>query len=173
MKNITLIVEIAGRIKEERERLGYLQPEFAAQGAVARNSQSRYELGNGSPSADYLARIARLGADVQYIVTGVRSENLHEIDTAESSLLNIAEDGAKYALTTSKDLDMDLMNKIVQGIWAVILDNKDYETLPPKVFSKAVSIIYQNKTLSNSRTAPSVDTVRSVLDALIMVEIED
>ena len=173
MSKSDITLSIGGRLREERERLGFLQQEFAAQGAVGRMSQVGYESGARPPTAEYLAKVARLGADVQYVVTGVRSENLHEIDTAESSLLNIAEDGAKYALTTSKDLDMDLMNKIVQGIWAVILENKAYETMPSKVFSKAVSIIYQNKTLANSRSAPSVDTVRSVLDALIMVEIED
>ncbi|MDO9477650.1 MAG: helix-turn-helix transcriptional regulator [Pseudohongiella sp.] len=164
---------IGKRLREERERTGYLQAEFCAQGSVGRVTQVAYEAGSRSPSAEYLAKVARIGADVQYIVTGVRSANLQEIDTAESSLLNVAEDGAKYSLTASKDLDMDLMNKIVQGVWAVILDAKEYEGLSSKAFSKAVSIIYQNKRLANSQSAPRSDTVRSVLDALIMGEIEN
>lgn len=169
MDKSTIIVETARRLKEERERLGYLQPEFAAQGAVARNSQSRYELGNGSPTAEYFAKIARLGADVQYIVTGVRSDNLHEIDTAEGSLLNVAEDSAKYTFTTSKDLDLDLMTKVVESVWALIQENKDYTTVTAEMFAKAVSIIYQNKKLANSQSSPRSDTVRSVLDVLMMV----
>lgn len=35
-------------------------------------SQSNYERGERSPDADYLAAVARLGFDVQFVVTGVR-----------------------------------------------------------------------------------------------------
>ncbi len=173
MKKNIICCDIGDRLKEERERLGYLQAEFAAQGTVGRNSQSGYEVGDRPPTAEYLAKIARLGADVQYIVTGVRSENLHEIDTAESSLLRIAEDSAKYTLTTSKEIDLDLMNKVVQSIWAVLAESNEYARLTPKMFAKAVSIIYQNKKLANSQTAPKTETVRSVLDVLVHVEVDE
>lgn len=37
------------------------------------NSQSRYELGNSSPTAEYLAAIYELGVDVLYVITGKRT----------------------------------------------------------------------------------------------------
>lgn len=64
---------IGQRLQEERKRIGVLQPECAQQGSVRRNSQSRYELGQGSPTAEYLAAISELGIDVLYVITGKRS----------------------------------------------------------------------------------------------------
>lgn len=66
-------VEIAERLKEERKRLGFNQTEFAALADTHRKSQFNYESGSRSPDSAYLAAVAAAGADVQYIVTGVRS----------------------------------------------------------------------------------------------------
>lgn len=49
-------------------------------------SQINYESGARSPGADYLAAIASSGADVQYIVTGIRSAQALSPD--ESLLLD-------------------------------------------------------------------------------------
>lgn len=64
------------RLREERERLGFSQEAFGAIGGVKRVAQGKYEKGERSPDVDYLAAIARVGVDVQYIVTGVRSSAL-------------------------------------------------------------------------------------------------
>lgn len=61
------------RIKEERERLGLNQTDFAAEGGVGRKSQFNYEEDERRPDADYLSAIAAVGADVLYIITGQRS----------------------------------------------------------------------------------------------------
>ena len=66
-------IEIGARLKEERERLGMSQPQFAGLGEVSKRAQITYEKGESTPNADYLAAVAKVGADVQYIVTGVRS----------------------------------------------------------------------------------------------------
>lgn len=63
---------IAERLREERIRLGLSQADFAEAGGAHRKSQGNYESGERSPDADYLAAIAAVGADVQYIVTGER-----------------------------------------------------------------------------------------------------
>lgn len=60
------------RIKEERERLGLSQAEFAALAGAHRKSQGNYESGERSPDANYLAALAAAGVDVLYVVTGVR-----------------------------------------------------------------------------------------------------
>lgn len=64
-------MSIGERLKEERERLGKNQTEFAEIGGSTRKTQFNYESGDRFPSADYLARISQYGADIQYIVTGV------------------------------------------------------------------------------------------------------
>jgi len=72
------------RLKEERERLGFNQEAFGAIGGVKRVAQGNYEKGDRSPDVSYLAAIAKVGADIQYIVTGVRSE---EAVSGEDALL--------------------------------------------------------------------------------------
>ena len=63
---------IGERLREERERLGFTQPAFGTIGGVQKLAQLKYEKGERFPGADYLAAVAKLGADVQYIVTGMR-----------------------------------------------------------------------------------------------------
>ncbi len=66
-------VSIGSRLREERDRLGLNQEAFAQiTPSGTRQSQSNYEKGARSPDAEYLAAIAGAGADVLYIITGVR-----------------------------------------------------------------------------------------------------
>lgn len=58
------------RIKAERVRLGCLQSWFAQKGGVAKRTQAAYEAGERSPTPEYLEAIAKIGADIQFIVTG-------------------------------------------------------------------------------------------------------
>lgn len=73
MSNINgaVLREIIGaRLKEERERLGYSQLEFAAIGGASKRSQIDWEKGKLVPNAEFLATIAAAGVDVLYILTG-------------------------------------------------------------------------------------------------------
>jgi transcriptional regulator with XRE-family HTH domain len=63
-------------LREERERLGFNQEAFGAIGGVKRVAQGKYEKGERFPDIGYLGAIAKVGADVQYITTGVRSSAL-------------------------------------------------------------------------------------------------
>lgn len=67
-------MDIAERLKDERKRLGLNQTEFGKLAGVGKTTQINYESGERSPDANYLAAIVEAGADVQYIVTGVRSD---------------------------------------------------------------------------------------------------
>lgn len=71
--------DIAIRLVEERVRLGFSQNDFAHKLNVSRETVRRYEVGQSDLSAEFLARSARLGADVQYILCGVRSVNLQSV----------------------------------------------------------------------------------------------
>ena len=65
---------IENRLKEERERLGFTQPDFAELAGTTKKTVIDYEKGKSSPKASYLEAIAAVGADVNYIVNGVRSD---------------------------------------------------------------------------------------------------
>ena len=75
------------RLKEERERLGFNQTDFAAIGGVGRKSQFNYEDDERKPDADYLAAIATTGADVRYIITGDRDAPAPEVLSADERYL--------------------------------------------------------------------------------------
>ena len=61
------------RLAEERKRIGLNQTEFGKIGGVTKTSQVNYEAGERSPNVDYWQAIAASGADVQYILTGIRT----------------------------------------------------------------------------------------------------
>lgn len=63
---------IGKRLKEERNRLGLSQEKLALAGGVQKRTQINYEANERSPDSDYLALIAQIGVDVNYILTGVR-----------------------------------------------------------------------------------------------------
>ncbi|EBA1658002.1 XRE family transcriptional regulator [Salmonella enterica subsp. enterica serovar Oranienburg] len=60
------------KLKEERERLGLSQTEFAEACGVKRVAQGNYENDKRNPDAAYLMAAAKLGVDVNYLITGVR-----------------------------------------------------------------------------------------------------
>ena len=68
--------KISERLLEERERLKLNKGQMAAAGGVANSTYTNYEEGRRSPDGDFLASIATAGADVQYILTGVKSISL-------------------------------------------------------------------------------------------------
>ena len=74
--------KINERLLEERKRLGLNKGQMAAAGGVANSSYTNYEEGKRSPDGDFLASIAAAGADVQYILTGIRAIALAQIDMA-------------------------------------------------------------------------------------------
>ncbi|WP_175716564.1 helix-turn-helix domain-containing protein [Burkholderia anthina] len=66
-------VDFGERLKEERGRLEMNQTQFAAIGGVGKTTQINYESGNRLPDVGYLASLSKVGLDVQYVVTGIRS----------------------------------------------------------------------------------------------------
>lgn len=67
---------IAIRLEEERERLEKKKGEMADSGGVVGSAYTNYLEGKRAPDAEFLAAIAAAGADVQYILIGVRSITL-------------------------------------------------------------------------------------------------
>ena len=74
------------RLREEREKLGFSQTDFAALGGVGRKSQFNYEEDERKADTSYLEKIAIAGANVRYIITGER-EGSSEIMTSDERYL--------------------------------------------------------------------------------------
>lgn len=62
------------KLKEERQRLGLKQDVAAAKTGVSREMWGRYERGKANPGAGVLGRFAKIGIDVDYILTGIRND---------------------------------------------------------------------------------------------------
>ncbi|GAB0056732.1 hypothetical protein SIID45300_01043 [Candidatus Magnetaquicoccaceae bacterium FCR-1] len=84
------MVEIFERLRSERKRLGFNQTDFAEKAGVGLGSQVRYESGERLPDAGYLAAIDTIGADVQYILSGVRSNTIVRMPNRELLAWSIA-----------------------------------------------------------------------------------
>ena len=66
---------IAVRLRQERVRLKVSQKEFAAATQTSRNTIIRYERGDTSPAAAFLADIETLGIDTAFVLTGERKSS--------------------------------------------------------------------------------------------------
>lgn len=68
------------RLREERERLAMSQTVFGGEAGVTKGAQVNYENGRRSPDAEYLAKVAAVGVDVLYVLTGTRAKAQANID---------------------------------------------------------------------------------------------
>jgi|SRR5450830_394097 len=70
-------------LKEERQRLGMNQEDFAAVAGLKRRAQTLYEQDERAPDALYLRALAGIGVDVHYILTGERVQSAVTSDEKE------------------------------------------------------------------------------------------
>ncbi|RAX00756.1 transcriptional regulator [Photorhabdus sp. S8-52] len=69
---------IGCRLREERDRMGLNQTDFAELAGYSRNAQAHYERDERAPDANYLSALAAAGVDIMYVLTGsrVRQSNI-------------------------------------------------------------------------------------------------
>jgi len=72
--------DIAIRLSEERGKLGISQGEFCRLLGIATETLRRYENGQREMGAEFVAKAATVGIDVQYVLLGVRSSNALEAE---------------------------------------------------------------------------------------------
>jgi transcriptional regulator with XRE-family HTH domain len=77
------------RLKEERTRLGLTQQAFAEFSLAKKRTIADWEKGVSSPTAVQLEALSKIGFDVLYVVTGMRSATIAE---QKSTLLNREEE---------------------------------------------------------------------------------
>lgn len=79
---------LGDRLIEERQRLQLTQQSLAAACGVSGRSQINYEKGDRQPDAIYLAALAAIGADVLYVLTGLRPTGAPVLTPEETALLD-------------------------------------------------------------------------------------
>lgn len=67
------------RLKEERKRLGMNQEEVAKKVSIHRETWSRYENNKIMPGSIILFHAAKLGFDINYILTGDRGQPIQNV----------------------------------------------------------------------------------------------
>ncbi|WP_290604942.1 helix-turn-helix transcriptional regulator [Arsenophonus sp. ENCA] len=81
------------RLKSERLRLGLSQEMFAERCGVKKLTQYNYEKSERHPDAGYLIAAKALGVDLNYVMTGERSD--------EASALDVVRDEEEATLLTT------------------------------------------------------------------------
>lgn len=111
--------EINERLIECRKLLGIGQKEFAVLGGVSYRTQQNYENIDRYPDALYLSKLAKIGVDVQYIITGARSTEALTDDQQELIELYIKADISKKAaimgVARSDASDMDKETRTINN----------------------------------------------------------
>lgn len=82
VKSVGVIYSSSARLKAERTRLGLSQVALGKALGVTKWTVINYERtgGRGTPiPADLLSACSKLGMDVQYIITGISSNNLNRV----------------------------------------------------------------------------------------------
>lgn len=72
-------IDLALNLVEERTRLGYSRKNFAEQTGCSAESLRLYESGQVNIPADFLLAAVQLGIDIQFVFTGIPSENLDTV----------------------------------------------------------------------------------------------
>lgn len=80
---------LGDRLREERERMGLNQTEFAKLAEGSRSAQASYERGEKIPGGGYLTAISSSGVDVLYVLTGQRTPRVGLLSTDEEELILI------------------------------------------------------------------------------------
>lgn len=112
-------MKIGDRLRAERERLGHSQDQWASVTGIHRNTQVKYEKGEGSPNAEYLAEIECIGADINYIITG------------EKTVL----------ADTSLDRECSIISVIIEKLETVL--NNSNKALSPQKKARAIAILFR------------------------------
>lgn len=75
------------RLKEERKRVGFTQPQLGEVVSLTKRTVIDWEKDKSSPTAIQLAAMAKNGFDVSYLITGIRTQPV-ELPSDEALLLD-------------------------------------------------------------------------------------
>jgi len=104
---------IGERLKEERIRLNISQSKLAEIGGIARQTQINYECDKRSPDSEYLAKIAKEGINIQYVICG--AENTEETNLKRKNITDEVLNSVEIKLEEFERQIQD-MKKIVSSV---------------------------------------------------------
>jgi len=157
------VQDIGGRIASERNRLGLNQDDFAWAGSVKRGSQVGYEGGDRAPSAEYLQGIAGIGADVQYIVTGVRSRNLEAV--TDPSVRE--ESTSDYLVVRDQKIDQKLLSEIIEAVDEVVSAQLLSARWGAKAKAQVVATLYKNYNAAKEAPRHDDPALKAMIEVLL------
>jgi transcriptional regulator with XRE-family HTH domain len=150
---------MGGRLKEERTRMGLSQEEFAKLGYVGRKAQVSYESGERKPDSEYLQGIAEHGADCQYILTGVRSLNLKDVERAGMEQFMVQ---FPPIVKLHKEIDTAMLASILSDVLRVCGNHPALQDIPRSTVAEVVVQQYMER-----KGVVAVEQDASVLAALV------
>ncbi|WP_459990178.1 XRE family transcriptional regulator [Methylosoma difficile] len=150
---------IGGRIKEERLRLGMTQEKMAELCGVGRQAQLRYESDERSPDGYYFEAIAKVGGNIEYILTGRCSSSVKEDhpkysvpDYVEIAHYNVQAAAGSGAIPISEELLQPLafrrdwlVKRHLSPNDLVIVDVKG-ESMEPKLLNGDLVLVDKSQT---------------------------
>lgn len=80
---------VGARLREERERFGLSQTEFAKLAGHSRSGQAGYERGDNMPGGLYLSILSKHGIDILYVLTGRRTPDIGDVSTDELEFIKL------------------------------------------------------------------------------------
>ena len=133
----TQIEDVGARIKETRTRMNFTQAEFAKKLGVSTMSQGYYEQNRRKPNADYLTELVRLNVDVEYILTGRKSNKPESSVITEMQRMNFAREEAAVG-DDKKYTSMEALQLVLE----VIGSTENADRLSNKVVQDLVGFTY-------------------------------
>lgn len=116
------MLTIGDRLREERERLGMTQTEFGALAGVTKATQINYETGRRAPDAGYLAAVAGVGLDVQFVVIGQRVQDANESSRHIALLSEAWEALEQHYQSTGTKLTPEKKRQAAEALYKICLE---------------------------------------------------
>jgi transcriptional regulator with XRE-family HTH domain len=155
----TFCAQFAGRLREERERLGMSQAQFGSLGGIGKLTQLKYEKGDRSPSVEYLHRVAQSGVDIDYLVLGIRVP-IQPDPTPRGVLAALLSEGGKYPMPS--EVDAGLLANVIAGIETALV-GADLASSPTQK-ARAIANLY----MAFSRSTPTDRQMIGKMAALLV-----
>jgi len=147
-------VDIGVRLVEERERVGYNQTSFARVIGISRVALRSIEEGKSDFKMSVLIAAAAAGVDVQYVLTGVRSNNtdfVAEKIGLDRTVINGNISGVGIAQSGS-NVQVNFTSKITHKTKAVTNPGVEHITIEQRAILKELvdQVVEHEKTLKES-----------------------
>jgi transcriptional regulator with XRE-family HTH domain len=132
---------IGERLKKERERLGYTQPDFAEHAGAKKRTLIDWEKGVSSPTSVQLSALSKIGVDVQFVITGKTKieRRLDAMENATKFVLDMPVASERKMLlrdilfaTEAEDFELlgQLLNIAIKEDTALLAHETDYHEIP-------------------------------------------